>query len=66
MRKEGCNNRRYLLQPCPSDCCSFEEVICIHRDVIVPLIPCGIFHLVLKLRRSPGLLRKEVVEIKMD
>lgn len=58
MRKGGCNNTKYLLQPCPSDCCSFSEVICIRREVIVPLIPCGIFYLILKVRSSPGLLRK--------
>lgn len=66
MRKEWCNNTRYLSQPCSSDCCSFEEIICIWGAVIAPLITCGIFYLILKLRRSLELLRKVVTEIKMS
>lgn len=65
MRKGWCNNTRYLSQPCPSDFCSFEEIISIWGAGIAPLIPRGIFCLILKLRRSLELLRKVMIEIKM-
>lgn len=63
--REKVYNTRYLLLSCSSHCCSSEGVLCICREVIVPLSPYKIFSLILKLRSCPRLLRK-VVEIERD